>query len=209
MSLAYRISAFNRRRKYRKFLLALDPQPATSILDVGFTEIEYSASDNFLENNYPYPDKITALGVDQARLFRERYPQVRAVSYDGEKFPFADQEFDIVWSNAVLEHVGGREAQIFFLREIKRVGRRAFITTPNRNFPIEIHTRTPFLHLLPKWIFDRYLRLIGKSWATGNYMNLLTIRTLQERLAAAGITDYKIIKNRLAGFVMDLVVVID
>ncbi|MFA5184668.1 MAG: methyltransferase domain-containing protein [Patescibacteria group bacterium] len=208
MSLAYKISAFNRRRKYQRFLEVLKPRADTTILDVGFTEEEYSASDNFLEKNYPWPENITALGLNQPQQFLKRYPRVKAVIYDGKKFPFPDESFDIVWSNAVLEHVGSRAEQIFFLQEIKRVGRQAFLTTPNRNFPLEIHTRTPLLHFLPKKIFDAYLRLIGKGWATGNYMNLLSLKSLEESLKKAGINNYQIIKNRLGGFILDLVVII-
>jgi len=208
MSIAYKISGYNRRRKYRAFLKILKPQPETKILDVGFTEEEYSSSDNFLEKNYPYPTKITALGLQAPEQFSQRYPQIKALTYDGKKFPFSDRKFDIIWSNAVLEHVGSKADQIFFLQEIRRVGRQAFITTPNKNFPIEVHTRTLFLHFLPKLIFDSYLRLIGKGWATGSYMNLLTIKKLRGLLKEAGIDHYQIIKNRWGGFILDLVVII-
>jgi hypothetical protein len=208
MSIAYKISEYNRRRKYQEFLKFLNPQPETTILDVGFTEEEYSTSDNFLEKNYPYPEKITALGLTEASQFSRRYPKIKTLTYNGKKFPFNDQQFDIVWSNAVLEHVGSYADQIFFLKEIKRVGQQAFITTPNRNFPVEIHTRTPLLHFLPKKIFDFYLRLIRKSWATGPYMNLLTIKKLKELLKEAGINDYQLIKNCWGGFILDLVAVI-
>lgn len=208
MSIAYKISGYNRRRKYQEFLKFLNPRPEATILDVGFTEVEYNNTDNFLEKNYPYQDKITALGMVEASEFSKRYPKIKTVVYDGKKFPFADKQFDIVWSNAVLEHVGSEADQIFFLKEISRVGKQAFITTPNKNFPIEVHTRTPFLHFLPKKVFDSYLQLIGKSWAAGSYMNLLTVRKLKKLLKEAGINDYKIIKNRFGGFVLDLVVVI-
>ena len=208
MSIAYKISGFNRRRKYNEFLKYLNPKPEALILDVGFTEEEYSDNDNFLEKNYPYKDKITALGMVEAKQFSFRYPKISAVIYDGKKFPFADKQFDIVWSNAVLEHVGSEEDQIFFLKEIKRVGLQAFITTPNKNFPFEVHTRTFLLHNLPKNIFDSYLNLIGKKWATGAYMNLLNEKKLRKLLDRAGIDNYQIIKNHLAGFVLDLVVVI-
>ena len=40
----------------------------------------------------------------------------------------------------MIEHVGGEEEQRRFVAEVLRVGRRAFITTPNRWFPIEVHT---------------------------------------------------------------------
>lgn len=49
MSLAYKVSAWNRRRKWHLFLSEIQPTPATTILDVGFSEQEYSNTDNYLE----------------------------------------------------------------------------------------------------------------------------------------------------------------
>ncbi len=210
MSLAYKISTFNRERKYQTFLALFAPQPEETILDVGFNDQEYGPSDNYLEKKYPYPERITALGLKKdersGEEFSRRYPAVTTRVYSGGCFPFADKQFGIVWSNAVLEHVGDWGKQGEFLREIRRVGRHAFITTPNRNFPIEVHTRTPFLHFLPTSIFHAYLRLIGKNWATGDYMNLRCRRELIRLLEEAGITDYQIISNRLFGFTLDFII---
>lgn len=184
----------------------IKPNQQTTILDVGFSEREYSETDNFLEKNYAHQKNITALGIDQPTEFSKRYPKVKAIQYDGRKFPFSDQAFDLCWSNAVLEHVGSRERQRLFLAEIKRAAKRAFITTPNKLFPIEVHTRTPLLHWLPKKWFDKYLRLVRKDWATGDYMNLLTLNDLKTLLRDAGINDYKIIKNKFLFFTLDFVV---
>lgn len=202
------MSAENRHRKWKLFTSAFLYTPTTSVLDVGFTEKEDSAVTNYLEKYYPYPTQITALGIDEATAFTHRYPGIKAVRYDGARFPFGDQSFDIVWSNAVLEHVGSRDSQLAVLREVKRVGKRAFLTTPNYWFPIEVHTRTPVLHWLPKRWFDRYLRCVGKEWATGDYMHLLTLGRLQSLLKDAGVTNYKIIKNHLFGFVVDFVILL-
>lgn len=211
MSLAYRISTFNRERKYQAFLRLFAPRPEETILDVGFNDQEYGPSDNYLEKKYPYPEKITAIGLqDKERSgeeFSRRYPGVTVKTYRGGRLPFADKEFDIVWSNAVLEHVGCREKQLEFLKEISRVGKRAFLTTPNRNFPIEVHTRTVLLHFLPTRIFHSYLRLIGKGWATGDYMNLLKRRELSRLLEESGIVKYRIIANRLFGFALDFIII--
>jgi SAM-dependent methyltransferase len=182
------------------------PTPETIMLDVGFSEKEYSPTDNFIEKHYPYPQCLTALGIDTPQDFKQRYPKVTATSYDGTRFPFADKQFDACWSNAVLEHVGGPERQVTFLREVKRVSRTAFITTPNRFFPVEVHTRTPLLHHLPKSLFDRYLALVGKAWASGGYMHLLSESDLRNRLSQAGIEDYRLVRNRFLGFTMDFVV---
>ena len=132
---------------------------------------------------------LVALGIHQPLEFISRYPQVKVVKYDGSRFPFKDKEFDVCWSNAVIDHVGNRDKQLFFLQEIKRVSRRAFITTPNRHFLIEVHTRTPLLHFLPKKVFEEYLNLRGKRWATGNNMHLLSIADLKEMLKQAGISN--------------------
>lgn len=211
-SFAYRVSGFNRRKKWELFLRHIAPQPHERILDVGFSDKEYSATDNFLEKHYPYPSKITALGVDEPVEFPARYPDVRVVHYGGSEFPFADNEFDIAWSNAVIEHVGTaatfRESQTLFIRELVRVARRVYFTTPNRWFPAEVHTRTPFLHWFPKPLFDRYLRLRGQDWAGGDYMTLLSEQDLRARLREAGVSRYQLLKNRLGPIALDFVVVV-
>ena len=208
-SFAYRVSHFNRRRKWDLFVERCAFSPADTILDVGYTDLEYSETDNFLEKHYPHRERITALGVESPEHFRERYPDVNVITYDGGIFPFDDGTFDLCWSNAVLEHVGShanrREAQVQFLGEIARVSRAAFITTPNRWFPAEVHTRTPFLHWLPKPLFDRYLRMRGQEWASGDYMDLLSAQDLRSVLQEAGIEQYEIVCNRVAGFTLDFV----
>jgi hypothetical protein len=70
----------------------------------------------------------------------------------------------------VIEHVGPRERQQAFVREALRVGRRVFVTTPNRWFPIEVHTRLPFVHWLPEHLSARVYELTGKPWAKDNHL---------------------------------------
>jgi hypothetical protein len=87
---------------------------------------------------------------------------VRTVRADGRELPFADGEFDVGFSNAVIEHVaGGRPGQRRFAHELCRVARRVFVTTPNRFFPLEVHTLVPFAHWLPPRPRKRVLRARG------------------------------------------------
>ena len=178
------------------------------VLDVGFSENEYWETDNYIEKHYPFPENLIAISIDTPNKIKIRYPKVKFMKYEGTLFPFEDKEFDICWSNAVIEHVGNYNAQLIFLKEIIRVSKNAFITTPNRYFPIEVHTRTPLLHYLPKIIFDRYLTIIGKQWATGSYMNLLSETMIRKLLNDAGVKNFKIYKNRLLCFTLDFVIII-
>jgi SAM-dependent methyltransferase len=209
MSLAHNLSARNREQKWRLFLRAMAPTEATTILNVGYSNQEYSPVDNYIEKRYAYLHNITSLGIEEPSLYRARYPNVRVVTYSGGRFPFADKAFDVCFSNAVIEHVGDRERQLAFLREIVRVSRRAFVTTPSRYFPVEVHTRTPLLHYLPKGTFDAYLRLVGKRWAAGDYMNLLSAKGFRRILEASGCAEARIVRNRLFGLTVDFVALID
>ena len=176
------VSLSSRQRKLRLFLDELQPTPETTVLDVGADELGFGEGDgcstlNFFEELYPWPERITALGLQNGVRFRERYPGVRYVQGDALALPFADGEFDVVFSNAVIEHVGGRQQQRRLVSEALRVGGRVFLTTPNRLFPIEVHTRLPLVHWLPDALSHRIYGVLGKDEAKG--VNLLSRRSFR------------------------------
>jgi SAM-dependent methyltransferase len=157
---ASRVSMRSRKRKLQLFLDLLQPGPETTVVDVGVTDAPFGSgsTDNFFEALYPWPERITGVGQTELDRFSAAFPQVRAVRADGRDLPFADAEFDVAFSNAVVEHVaGGREGQRQFVHELCRVGRHVFVTTPNRHFPLEVHTLLPFVHWLPKVPRERLL----------------------------------------------------
>jgi ubiquinone/menaquinone biosynthesis C-methylase UbiE len=88
--------------------------------------------------------------LNQARARYEIGAGEAIVLGDGGNLPFADQSFDLVFSNSVIEHVGSRPEQVRFAAEIARVGKQYWVQTPNRYFPIEQHLWTPFVHWLPR-----------------------------------------------------------
>jgi SAM-dependent methyltransferase len=180
MRLADSISLRSRKRKLQLLLDELRPTAATSVLDVGADELGFGDGDgcatmNFFEESYPWPERITALGLHDGEGFRARYPDIPYVQGDACALPFADGAFDVVFSNAVIEHVGGHARQRQFVSEALRVGRRAFITTPNRRFPVEVHTRLPLVHWLPDAVSHRVYRATRNEFATD--VHLLTRRS--------------------------------
>jgi SAM-dependent methyltransferase len=173
MRLADGISLRSRQRKLRLFLEEMRPAPSTTVVDVGADELGFGEASgcrtmNFFEELYPWPERITAVGLHDGTAFRRRYPRVRYVQGDACSLPFADGTFDLYFSNAVIEHVGGEERQRAFVREAVRVAGRVFVTTPNRWFPLEVHTRLPLVHWLPAPAAHRAYDLARKSWAKEN-----------------------------------------
>ena len=170
----YRISWYARKKMFKTLLETAKPTHLTTVLDIGVTNDKRQAC-NFFEKLYPYPNKITAVGKEDPRFLEEEFPGLKIVMADGLALPFAYKSFDMAVSFAVIEHVGSREQQRRFVRELCRVAKTICIATPNRWHPLEFHTFLPFVHWLPALLFRSFLRLIGKSFlAQEDNLNLLT-----------------------------------
>jgi SAM-dependent methyltransferase len=121
-----------------------------SILDVGGTAEIWALL------RLPEAARVVLLNMPRAgarRAASSGDPGAASFEYvhgDGCRLPFADRAFDIVFSNSVIEHVGGPAAQAQFAGEVARAGRGYWVQTPNRHFPIETHLLTPLVHLLPR-----------------------------------------------------------
>jgi hypothetical protein len=212
------LQADSRRRKLERFLTLFRPTPESRFLEVGVGNHEPLPVTNFMVRNYPHRGRITALGLGDLSGFQALHPEVRTVSYEGGTFPFADGEFDIAHSNAVIEHVGSRDAQLHFLSEMARVARAGMVSTPNRFFPVETHTLIPLLHWLGKERFDRTLhrigtaridrlfRLLGKEFPAYELadLRLLGAGDLRSMAREAGLPRHRVFKNRLAGMTLTL-----
>jgi hypothetical protein len=208
-SLAQRMTARMRRQMYRRFLDMTAPTVSETLLDVGATSDRQYDFSNYLEAWYPHKSQITATGIDDASHLETDYPGVRFVRGNARDLPFDDDSFDIVHSSAVLEHVGSRENQSRFISEAVRVARRAiFLTTPNRWFPIEVHTSIPILHWLPPAVYRALLRQLKLDFfADEQNLNLLGRGDLLAVARGAGAANVEVTSVRLLGWPSNLLLV--
>jgi SAM-dependent methyltransferase len=132
-----------RKRRHARFFALTGLDEDARVLDVGCGTLGLRALEPHLD--------IT--GVDLTERPNYPGPFVRADAAAG--LPFADGEFDLVYSSSVIEHVPpARRAA--FAAEVRRVGRGWFVQTPARSFPIEPHSLLPGAHWLPARVRKPY-----------------------------------------------------
>jgi hypothetical protein len=59
------------------------------------------------------------------------------------------RRYDLVFSNSVLEHVGGHERRMRFAENVHRMAPAHWVQTPYRYFPVEPHWIAPGMQFMP------------------------------------------------------------
>lgn len=171
-----------RNKMYHLFENFCQPTENDEVLDLGVTPDVSLADSNFFEKLYPYKERLTIASIEDCAFLVEKYGlKAFVMNHPKEALPFSDKQFDILFCSAVLEHVGTREDQKFFLKECLRISRQVFITTPNRYFPLEMHTFLPLLHWLPWYVFQRVVKILkGDFWSDINNLNLVSKKDIRK-----------------------------
>src|SRR3990172_2946102 len=120
------LAAKMRARRFEFFaqLLSSVPKPIR-ILDVGGTQTFWEMMGYTDEHQVT----ITVLNI--------KLPEVRYANFIGVEgnalnmAQFGDKEFEVVFSNSVIEHVGNFNDQERMAQEVMRIGKRYFVQTPN------------------------------------------------------------------------------
>jgi SAM-dependent methyltransferase len=188
------LSHKSRTKKFELLHSVFRPRPEDRILDIGASGevfLRYT-----LEDVYPYPERIVAGGYDPREVASARscYPHPRYAVFDGCALPFPDKSFDLVFSNAVIEHILGPGRQEQFAQEIMRVGRSWFVTTPNYWYPFESHYHLPCIQFLPRPAQRAYNRLLGTHIPKGTVQELalLSASELQKLFPTSRVANVRV-----------------
>lgn len=131
-----------RRRRMRNFVDEFRPTVETSILDVGGTATNWKL--------VSVQSEIVLLNPEVPARDDPFPSNMHWVQGDGCDLHYADNEFDICFSNSTIEHLHTQDNQKRFADEIRRVGRSYYVQTPARSFPFEPHWLGFFIHWLPR-----------------------------------------------------------
>lgn len=204
-----KVKDYSRKKKYDQFYSFCKEE--CRVLDVGIapetTNPKKGISSNHFLKQFKFDSSnYVGLSIDSLKGMEKKYPGKKFVDYDGGRFPFEDKEFDWTHSNAVIEHVGTLAQKLHFIKEMVRVSKNVYFTTPNKYFPVDAHTLVFFIHwndaLFMKW------RKWKNTWIPKERLNLLSLKEIKTLLKQADIKNYKIIKNRLMGITMTFTIVI-
>jgi hypothetical protein len=186
-----------RERRYRLFLELCDVSRDDRIIDVG------AGTGGGLER-FNRENPIVAVDLEGERSGWLDQPNVTVEKGDGTRLRFADREFPVAYSNSVIEHIP-KQLQRAFADEVRRVGERYFVQTPNKWFPIEPHYQVPLFHFLPV----RVRRALNKRFTLGfqpkgywEEITLLSARDLKRLFP-----DARIHRERVFGLTKSLMAV--
>lgn len=129
--------------------------------------------------------------------------------YEGVDLPFPDDCFSLVFSNQVVEHIRPDVLERYYSEEGRTLapGGRAYHQVPHRLVPYDSHTKTWFVHLLPRSLWLAVLRRMGRDLTTAQaalflrwpwthralarkYIGQTQDRTMQRFLGLSSFDDY-------------------
>jgi hypothetical protein len=188
------------------------PTADMKVLDIGGKVDPSGIHGLQLIDSYPWKNMISAINLSENDIatIKRTCPEVEAVVGDACKLPWPTNHFDIVYSNAVIEHLGSLEKQKKMADEIARVGKRWFICTPNRWYLFEFHMRLPFVTWLPGNTYLRIGRFLSYSHAEGKYVSGVSrndLRLLSAKELSSCFPGSRIIKQRITFMPETLIVV--
>ena len=188
--------------RIRLFYRTFDIHAGTTVLDVGGSSYFWERA---AAMGLPVP-RVTILNLAAPPAPRRLW----WVIGDALALPFRDGQFDVVFSNSLIEHAldQRRAAQ-----EIRRAGRSYFVQTPDFRFPLEPHFLAPFIHWLPR----RFRLALAPltPWALITRPDRFSLRSFVDEIRLLSARDFKALfpeglmrRERFAGMSKSLVAIL-
>jgi hypothetical protein len=200
MSLAERL----RRRRWAILLRHIQNFQDLRVVDLGGTAHWW--------NNAPVvPRHVTVVNLYEADLGSSIVRTVEGDVLQADEL-LKGEEYDLVFSNSLIEHLGGHAARRRFAAVVYALAASYIIQTPYRYFPVEPHWMFPAFQFLPiaarSWLAPRWPLGHTRGWnakaATNEVMST-------ELLSVAEIRNYfpdgKIVWERVAGLPKSMIAV--
>lgn len=142
------LDIFSKKFRQRRFFLFLQ---LTSLLKKPIRILDVGGTERFWKDMGFKPQEGVEVVLLNLSPQTPTLANFSAVQRDAKDLSlFKDKEFDVVFSNATLEHVGDFSAQKKAACEIRRVGKRYFVQVPSFWFLFEPHFLFPCFQFLPK-----------------------------------------------------------
>ena len=180
-----------------------------NVIDVGTTRDTSNVSSNYIINNLGNFKDIKSISTQkiESNFFSEKIH--KSITDEFSESEINNLKSDLIISNATIEHVGSFENQIKMCSNMIKLSNKYFvICTPNKFYPIELHTKIPFLHFLPNNIYRFILNKIGLSFfSKEENLNLLSIKNLIEIMSILNHQNFKIKYVNLMFFKSNLILI--
>jgi hypothetical protein len=148
-----------RKKRFEIFrkMLSEEYKDKITILDIGGT------TDYWKQMNPPEINRleITILNIHDKEGTNNSFRYIKGSA--AELNIFKENQFDIVFSNSVIEHLSpGGQSQM--AKDLIRIGRRMYLQTPSYYFPVEPHFLFPFFQFLPQTVKILLIRKFNLGW---------------------------------------------
>lgn len=201
--------SFSNKLRAKRFIFFLDlikdlPRPI-NILDIGGTVNFWEKMGGIDNNNF----KITLFNLEKEEVNVSNIKSLKGELDDLNNFE--NEQFDIVFSNSTIEHLFNLNNQKSMAGEIRRIGKKYFIQTPNKYFPIEPHFLFPFFQFFPLGLKVWLLRNFNLGWRKRQknkseaLKSVTEIKLLSKKDLKKLFPEGEIWKERFFGFTKSLV----
>ncbi len=104
---------------------------------------------------------FVSVDISDRRIIKKGY---KFMKVSGAGLPFKNSSFDIVISNQVIEHTPAQQKHVNEIYRVLKEGGVCYLATPNRWWPVEVHSKLPCIGWLPRRVAGKMLKRLRKEW---------------------------------------------